>query len=90
MLDNFKRTRFITAQANAAIDLESAIEIELGVADGARGEGMIKTVDGDVIGDPLVFLRRTKQINNYFGLVRWQHQISDMSDLSVQAYYSDD
>ena len=90
MLDDFKRSRFINVQADAAIDLANAIEIELGVADGARGEGVIRTINGDVIGDPFVFLPRTKQINNYFGLIRWQHQISDTSDLSVQAYHSFD
>ena len=62
MLDDFKRSRFINVQADAAIDLANAIEIELGVADGARGEGMIKTVDGDVIGDPLVFCRAPNKL----------------------------
>ena len=88
--DDLKRTRFINVQADTTLDLTNAIEIELGLADGTRGEGMIRNIDGDVIGDPFVFLPRTKQINNYFGLVRWQHQISETSDLTVQAYHSYD
>ncbi len=88
--NDFKQTRFMNAQANLNINLSNDVEFEIGIADGARGEGLIRTIDGDVVGDPIVFLPRTKQINNYFGLVRWQHQVSESSDLTVQAYHSYD
>lgn len=81
--NDFKRTRFINAQADAHIDLTNAIEFEFGIGDGARGEG-------DIAKDAIVFLPRTKQANNYYGLIRWQHQVSDSSDLTVQAYHSYD
>ena len=81
--DDFKRSRFINAQVNAAVNFTNAVEFEVGIADGARGEG-------NIANDAIVFLPRTKQINNYFGLIRWQHQVTDTSDLTVQAYHSYD
>lgn len=85
-LDNrndFKRTRFISSQAEYRVNSTDNLEFEFGVTDGARGEGNIDK-------DYLVFLPRTKQINNHFGLIRWRHPISDTSDLTLQAYHSYD
>ena len=85
-LDNrndFKRTRFANAQADYQFNLNNNIEFEFGLTDGARGEGNIEE-------DPFVFLPRTKQINNYFGLARWKHQVSDTSDFQLQGYHSYD
>lgn len=85
-LDNrndFKRTRFINAQADYQINPTNLLEFEMGATDGARGEGNINE-------DNLVFLPRTKQINNYFVLARWRLNLSDSSDLSVQAFHSYD
>ena len=81
--NDFKRTRFANAQADYQFDLNNNIEFELGLTEGARGEGNIEE-------DPFVFLPRTKQINNYFGLARWKHQLSDTSDFQVQGYHSYD
>ncbi len=81
--NDFKRTRFISTQADYRLTHQDSIEFELGIADGARGEGNIEN-------DPIIFLPRTKQINNHFGLVRWRHNISDTSDFTLQAYHSYD
>ena len=81
--DDFKRSRFINAQVNAAVNFTNVVEFEVGIADGARGEG-------NIANDAIVFLPRTKQINNYFNLIRWQHQVTDTSNLTVQAYHSYD
>ena len=81
--NDFKRSRFINAQVNAAVNFTNAVEFEVGITDGARAEG-------NIANDAIVFLPRTKQINNYFGLIRWQHQVTDTSDLTVQAYHSYD
>lgn len=85
-LDNrndFKRTRFINSQAEYRLDSNDNLEFEFGVTHGARGEGNINE-------DNIIFLPRTKQINNYFGLVRWRHHISETSDLTLQAYHNYD
>ena len=85
-LDNrndFKRTRFINSQADYRVSLKDSLELEFGITDGARGEGNINN-------DPFIFLPRTKQINNHFGLIRWRHNISDSSDFTLQAYHSYD
>lgn len=85
-LDNrndFKRTRMLNAQADYQLNTRNILEFEFGMADGARGEG-------DMNEDPLVFLPRTKQINNHFELIRWRNNISDESDFSLQAYHSFD
>ncbi|WP_020167518.1 MULTISPECIES: TonB-dependent receptor plug domain-containing protein [Methylotenera] len=85
-LDNrndFKRTRFMSAQAEYRLDSNDNLEFEFGITEGARGEGNINE-------DNLVFLPRTKQINNHFGLIRWRHNISETSDLTLQAYHSYD
>ena len=85
-LDNrndFKRTRLLSAQADYQVNEKNGLELELGLAEGARGEGNINE-------DPIIFLPRTKQINNHYALVRWRHNVSDTSDFSLQAYYSYD
>ena len=79
--NDFKRTRFISAQTDYRVTPQDSVELEFGITDGARGEGNIDK-------DPLVFLPRTKQIDNHFGLIRWRHNISDTSDFSLQAYHS--
>ena len=85
-LDNrndFKRTRFINTQADYHLGVNDALELEFGIADGARGEG-------NLANDPFVFLPRTKQINNHYQLIRWRHHISDTSDFTLQAFHSYD
>ena len=85
-LDNrndFKRTRFINTQADYRLGVNDALELEFGMADGARGEG-------NLANDPFVFLPRTKQINNHYELIRWRHHISDTSDFTLQAFHSYD
>ena len=85
-LDNrndFKRTRFINTQADYRLGVNDALELEFGMADGARGEG-------NLANDPFVFLPRTKQINNHYQLIRWRHHISDTSDFTLQAFHSYD
>ncbi len=81
--NDFKRTRFINSQADYRINLKDTLEFELGIADGARGEGNIEN-------DPFVFLPRTKQINNHYALIRWRHHISDTSDFTLQAFHNYD
>lgn len=80
---DFKRTRLMNAQAEYRLNGTDNIDFEFGITDGARGEGHINE-------DSFVFLPRTKQINNHFGLIRWRHNISDTSDLTLQAYHSYD
>lgn len=85
-LDNrndFKRTRFANAQADYQLNINNNIEFEFGLTEGARGEGNIEE-------DNTIFLPRTKQVNNYFGLARWKHQVSDTSDFQLQGYHSSD
>ncbi|HYN53291.1 MAG TPA: TonB-dependent receptor [Methylotenera sp.] len=85
-LDNrndFKRTRLLNAQADYHVNAKNTLEFEFGLADGARGEGNINE-------DPILFLPRTKQINNHYELARWRHNLSDDSDFSLQAYHSFD
>lgn len=81
--NDFKRTRFINTQADYLINFKDTLELEFGIADGARGEGNIDE-------DAIIFLPRTKQINNHFGLIRWRHHISDTSDFTLQAFHSYD
>ncbi len=81
--NDFKRTRFANAQADYQFNLINNFEFEFGLTEGARGEGDIEESD-------LVFLPRTKQMNNYYGLVRWKHQLSETSDFQLQAYHSHD
>ena len=81
-LDNradFKRTRFLNAQADYQINPTNNLEFEFGLADGARGEG-------DFIQEAKLFLPRTKQTNNNYQLARWRHNVSEESDFSLQAY----
>lgn len=85
-LDNrndFKRTRLLNAQADYHVNARNTLEFEFGLADGARGEGNINE-------DPILFLPRTKQINNHYELARWRHNLSEDSDFSLQAYHSFD
>jgi iron complex outermembrane recepter protein len=81
--NDFKRTRFINGQAEYQVNSKNSLEFEFGLTDGARGEGNIDE-------DPFIFLPRTKQINNHYGLIRWRHNISDSSDFSLQAYHNYD
>jgi iron complex outermembrane recepter protein len=81
--NDFKRTRMLNAQADYQLNDKNGLELEFGLADGARGEGNINE-------DAILFLPRTKQIDNYYGLIRWRHNISDTSDFSLQAYHSYD
>ena len=81
-LDNrvdFKRTRFLNAQADYQINATNNLELEFGLADGERGEG-------DFIEEASLFLPRTKQTNNNHQLARWRHNVSDESDFLLQAY----
>ena len=81
--NDFKRTRLLNAQADYQVNEKNNLEFEFGLADGARGEGNINE-------DAILFLPRTKQINNHYGLIRWRHDISDTSDFLLQAYHSYD
>lgn len=81
--NDFKRTRFANAQADYQFNLNNNVEFEFGLTEGARGEGNAQE-------DNIVFLPRTKQMNNYYGLVRWKHQLSETSDFQLQAYHSYD
>jgi len=82
-LDNrndFKRTRLFNAQADYRINDNNSLELEFGFADGARGEG-------DINEDSLIFLPRTKQMNNHYQLIRWRHNINQESDFVLQAFH---
>ena len=82
-LDNrndFKRTRLLNAQADYRINDNNSLELEFGLADGARGEGYINE-------DPFIFLPRTKQMNNHYQLIRWRHNINQESDFVLQAFH---
>lgn len=81
--NDFKRTRFLNAQADYQLNVDNSLEFEFGLTDGARGEGNIEE-------DSILFLPRTKQINNHFELVRWRHRISDSSDFVLQAFHNFD
>lgn len=85
-LDNrndFKRTRLLNAQADYHLNEKNTLEFEFGLADGARGEGNINE-------DPILFLPRTKQVNNHYELARWRYNLSEDSDFSLQAFHSFD
>jgi iron complex outermembrane receptor protein len=81
--NDFKRTRFLNAQADYQLNVDNSLEFEFGLTDGARGEGNIEE-------DSILFLPRTKQINNHFELMRWRHRISDSSDFVLQAFHNFD
>ncbi len=81
--NDFKRTRFLNAQADYQLNVDNSFEFEFGLTDGARGEGNIEE-------DPILFLPRTKKINNHFELMRWRHRISDSSDFVLQAFHNFD
>ena len=81
--NDFKRTRLLNAALEYRVNPTNNVAFEFGAAEAARGEG-------DINEDNQVFLPRTKQVNNYYGLVRWNHQWSDTSDIQLQAYYSCD
>ncbi len=81
--NDFKRTRLLNAQADYRLNDQNSVEFEFGLVDGARGEGNINE-------DPILFLPRTKQINNHFQLIRWRHNMSETSDLTLQGYHSFD
>ena len=81
--NDFKRTRFVSAQADYQVNTNNMLEFEFGLTGGDRGEG-------NILEDNVVFVPRTKQINNYFGLARWKHQLSDTSDFQLQAYHNYD
>ena len=80
---DFKRTRLLNAQADYRVNESNTLEFEFGIVDGARGEPNLDK-------DDILFLPRTKQIDNHYELVRWRHNISDESDFSLQAYHSYD
>lgn len=81
--DDFKRTRLLNAQADYQLDERNSLEFEFGLANGVREEGNLDK-------DNILFLPRTKKIDNHYELVRWRHNISDNSDFSLQAYHSYD
>jgi iron complex outermembrane recepter protein len=81
--NDFKRTRFANAQADYQLNLNNNFEFEFGLTVGARGEG-------NAAEDNIIFLPRTKQMTNYYGLARWKHQLSETSDFQLQAYHSYD
>ena len=85
-LDNrydFKRTRLLNAQVDYQVDASNIIEFELGLVNGEREEGNLDK-------DSILFLPRTKKIDNHYELVRWRHNISYDSDFSLQVYHSYD
>ena len=81
--NDFKRTKFLNAQADYRVNTSDSLEFEFGLTDGDREEGNIKR-------DSSVFIPRTKGIDNHYELIRWRHNISDESDFSLQAYHSFD
>ncbi len=78
-----KHTRLLNAQADYRVNEKNTVEFEFALADGTRGEGNLDK-------DDILFLPRTKQIDNHYALVRWRHNISGDSDFSLQAYHSYD
>ena len=80
---DFKHTRLLKAQADYRLNESNTLEFEFGIVDGARGEGNLDK-------DNILFLPRTKQIDNHNELVRWRHNISEDSDFSLQVYHSYD
>lgn len=81
--NDFKRTKLLNIRADYQVNNANSVELEFGLADGARGEGNIDE-------DPLVFLPRTKQASNHYELIRWRHNIAEDSDFSLQAFHSFD
>ena len=81
--NDFKRTKLLNMRADYQVNNDNNVEFEFGLADGARGEG-----DRNESG--VVFLPRTKQMNNHYALIRWRHNIADDSDFLLQAYHSFD
>ena len=81
--NDFKRTRFLNAQADYQINTANNLEFEFGATEGARGEG-------EITKDTNIFSPRTKQIDGNYQLVRWRHNISQTSDFSLQAYHAYD
>ncbi|MDI1297634.1 TonB-dependent siderophore receptor [Methylotenera sp.] len=85
-LDNrydFKRTRLLNAQMDYRVDDKNNLEFELGLVNGDRE-------DDQSLGRTRYFEPRVRSIENNYELIRWRHNVSDSSDLSLQAYHSFD
>jgi iron complex outermembrane receptor protein len=85
-LDNrydFKRTRLINTQASYRVNDKNDLEFEFGLVNGDRD-------DDQSLGTTRYFQPRVRGIENNYELIRWRRNISDNSDLSLQAYHSFD
>ncbi len=85
-LDNrndFKRTNLLNVQAEYRVNDKNNLEFEFGFANGEREEGNLQK-------DSLVFLPRSRDIQNNYQLIRWRHNLDENSDFSLQAFRSYD
>lgn len=81
--NDYKRTEMISARADYRASDKDELEFQFGYNGGAREEG-------DKNFDAILFTPRTKDVYSHFQLVRWRRNLSQDSDLSVQAYHSFD
>lgn len=83
-LDNrydFKRTRLLNAQVDYKVNDKNNLEFEFGLVNGDRE-------DDQSLNTTRFFQARLRGIENNYELIRWRHNVSDNSDLSLQAYHS--
>ncbi len=81
--NDYKRTKMISARADYRISNKDEFEFQFGYSGGDREEG-------DENWDTVLFRPRTKEVYSYFQLARWRRNLSQDSDLSIQAYHSVD
>lgn len=79
--DDSKRTTMVSARGDLKLTDRDNLELHFGYTDGTRQEGMLAL-------DALVFLPRTKNINNHFEMIKWRRNLENTSDLQVQAYHA--
>lgn len=76
-----KRTTLFTLRADYQLSDRDQIELQFGYNGGDRQEGDLRM-------DNLLYLPRTKQIDNHFQALRWRHAFSTDSDLTLHGYHS--
>lgn len=80
---DFKRTNLLNGRANLKISDIHDIDFQLGYAEGKREEG-------DDLPDALIFMPRTHDISNHYGLIKWNMHLSSKYDFYVQAFHTRD
>ncbi len=76
-----KRTTLFALRADYQMNDRDQLEIQLGYNGGDRQEGDLRM-------DNLLYLPRTKQVDNHFQSIRWRHAFSNDAELAVHGYHS--